>query len=234
MLSRTRRQPTFVSSAVSDVRFPHVVVSVIRRISPRTVACLGVLLGLLGGGAAAATEDGLRKIVIFQPGTSAQVQQQVIARSESRVLSVLSLINGIAIELPIQNAEQALTELQAEPTVEGVHDDPSSSGQDGGGDNVIVITPADPPNEEFYPWGLDAIRVPDVHHEESGLKGSGVVVAILDTGIDRTHPDLSKSIKGGYNALAGQDTQNYQDDNGHGTHMAGIIAARMNGLGIVG
>jgi subtilisin len=150
------------------------------------------------------------------------------------VLNILSLINGVAIELPAHNTVQALLTLQAEPTVAGVYDDPTSSGQDGGGDNVIVITPADPPTQEFYPWGLDAIHVPDVHQGEPGLKGSGVRVAILDTGIDVNHPDLSKNIRGGYNALTGQDSRNFQDDNGHGTHMAGVIAARINRLGIVG
>jgi subtilisin len=73
-----------------------------------------------------------------------------------------------------------------------------------------------------------------VHQADPGLKGSGVTVAILDTGIDKDHPDLSKNIKGGYNAIAGQDSRNYQDDNGHGTHMAGVIAGRMNRLGVVG
>jgi subtilisin family serine protease len=193
-----------------------------------------VSLGLVGGGAFGATGDSFRKIVVFQAGTSVQVQRQVVARSGSQVLGILSLINGVAIELPTQNPAQALIALQAEPTVAGVHDDPTNSGQDGGGDNVIVITPADPPTQEFYPWGLDTIHVPDVHQEDPGLKGSGVTVAILDTGIDMNHPDLSKNIKGGYNALAGQDSRNYQDDNGHGTHMAGVIAARMNRLGVVG
>ena len=103
-----------------------------------------------------------------------QVQQQVVARSGSRVLTLLSLINGVAIELPTQSAAQALATLQADPTVEGVYDDLTISGQDGGGDNVIVITPADPPTQEIYPWGLDAIHVPDVHQEDPGLKGAGV------------------------------------------------------------
>jgi subtilisin family serine protease len=234
MLSIARRQPTFWVAAVSHARSSHAVASIVSRIGLRTVVCLVAIVGLLGGRAFAGTGDSLRKIVVFQTGTSTQVQQQVVTESGSQVLNVLPLINGVAIKLPMQGAEQALAALQAEPSVAGVYDDPAVAGQDGGGDNVIVITPADPPTKEFYPWGLDAIHVPDVHQEEPGLKGSGVMVAILDTGIDMNHPDLSKNIKGGYNALAGQDSRNYQDDNGHGTHMAGIIAARMNRLGVVG
>ena len=234
MLSIARRQPTFQAAAINHARSSHDAASIVSRVSLRVVACLVVLVGLMAGGAFANTGNSIRKIVVFQAGTSVQLQQQVVARSGSRVLNVLSLINGVAIELPTENAAQALVTLQADPTVAEVYNDPTSSGRDGDGDNVIVITPADPPAEEFYPWGLDAIHIPDAHQEEPGLKGDGVLVAIVDTGIDLNHPDLSKNIKGGYNALAGQDSQNYQDDNGHGTHMAGIIAARMNHLGIVG
>jgi subtilisin len=234
MLSIERRQPTFQTAAISHARSSHDVASIVCRIGFRVIACLVVLVGLMGGGASAATGNSIRKIVVFQAGISAQMQQQVVARSGSRVLSLLSLINGVAIELPTESAAQALIALQADPTVVGVYDDLTNSGQDGGGDNVIVITPADPPIQEFYPWGLDTIHVPDVHQEDPGLEGSGVIVAMLDTGIDMNHPDLSKSIKGGYNAMAGQDSRNYRDDNGHGTHMAGIIAARMNRLGVVG
>jgi subtilisin family serine protease len=234
MLSIARRLPTFQAAAVNHARSSHDVASVISRVSLRVVGCLVVLVGLMAGGASAATGNSIRKIVVFQAGTSVQVQRQVVARSGSRVLNLLPLIDGVAIELLPENAVQALVALQADPTVAGVYDDLTNSGQDGGGDNVIVITPADPPTQEFYPWGLDTIGVPDVHQEDRGFKGSGAIVAMLDTGIDMHHPDLSKNIKGGYNALAGQDSRNYQDDNGHGTHMAGIIAARMNRLGVVG
>jgi subtilisin len=234
MLSMTLRQPTFQDSAVRHESFSHLVTSVVSRVGLGAVACLLVLRALVGGGAFAATGDNIRKIVVFQGGTSMQVQQQVVARSGSQLLSILSLINGVAIELPAQNAAQALIALQADPTVAAIYDDLTNSGQDGGGDKVIVITPADPPTQEFYPWGLDTIHVPDVHQVDPGLKGSGVTIAILDTGIDMNHPDLSKNIKGGYNAIAGQNSRNYQDDNGHGTHMAGVIAGRMNRLGVVG
>jgi subtilisin family serine protease len=234
MLPIARRQPTFQVAAVGHGRSCHIAPSIVSRVGLRVVACLVAILALLGGGAFASTGDSLRKIVVFQAGTSAQLQRQVVTQSGSQVLNVLPLINGVAIKLPTQGTEQAMAVLQAHPTVTGVYDDPAVAGQDGGGDNVIVITPADPLTSEFYPWGLDAIHVPDVHQKEPGLKGAGVTVAILDTGIDINHPDLKKNIKGGYNALAGEDPWNYQDDNGHGTHMAGIIAARMNRLGVIG
>jgi subtilisin family serine protease len=205
-----------------------------RQLGLRVATCLVVSLGLIAGGAVGASADGLQKIIVFQAGTSPQVQQQVVAQSGSQVLSTLPLINGVAIKLPTQDAAHALTLLQVDPRVAGIYEDLTISGQDGGGDNVIVITPADPPPQEMYPWGLEAIRVPEVHAEAPGLKGAGVAIAILDTGIDTNHPDLSKNIKGGYNAIAGKNPQNYQDDNGHGTHMAGIIAGRMNRLGVIG
>src|SRR5262245_56757823 len=234
MLSIVRRRPTFQDVAISQVRSTHDVAPIGSRFSLSVVSSLVVLVGLMAGGAFSATGNSIRKIVVFQAGTSVQVQRQVVAQSGSRMLNLLPLIDGVAIELFAESAAHTLEALQAEPSVAGVYDDLTNSGQDGGGDNVIVITPADPPTQEFYPWGLDTIHVPDVHQEDRGLKGSGVIVAMLDTGIDMNHPDLSKSIKGGYNAMAGQDSQNYRDDNGHGTHMAGIMAARMNRLGVVG
>jgi subtilisin family serine protease len=60
------------------------------------------------------------------------------------------------------------------------------------------------------------------------------MVAILDTGIDIGHPERVQKIAGGHNARAGEDPSDFQDFNGHGTHMAGIIAAAWNGEGIIG
>lgn len=62
--------------------------------------------------------------------------------------------------------------------------------------------------------------------------GEGVKVAVLDTGIDSHHPDLEDNVRGVYNAKSPGAPG--KDDNGHGTHVAGIIAAAKNGLGVVG
>lgn len=61
-------------------------------------------------------------------------------------------------------------------------------------------------------------------------KGGGTVTAVLDTGIDYTHPDLSKNVIGGVSFAANE--KDYKDYNGHGTHVAGTIAANGSILGV--
>jgi subtilisin len=91
-----------------------------------------------------------------------------------------------------------------------------------------------PPPEEL-PWGVDRI---DADLAWSTTKGTGVKVAIVDTGIDMDHPDLVANIKGGFNAIAParkyKDPNDFEDDHGHGTHCAGIVAAVDNDIGVIG
>lgn len=62
-------------------------------------------------------------------------------------------------------------------------------------------------------------------------KGGGVVIAVVDTGVDNNHSDLSGLVLQGYNAIDGSN--NSTDDHGHGTHVAGIASAQTdNGNGV--
>ena len=204
----------------------------------RCVACVVIAALVIVGGAVAASAANLRKIVVFVEGTSRKVQDQVIEKSGSRVLNVLSLINGVAIQLPAEGTEKALSTLRAEPTVEAVYDDPTIAVQGAvsiGVDGIAgFIQPVPEPKRELYPWGLDRISVPYIHEDQPQVAGSGIDVAILDTGIDRNHPDLKTAIVSCINARAGEEQSNCQDDNGHGTHIAGIIAAQSNQKGVIG
>lgn len=80
-------------------------------------------------------------------------------------------------------------------------------------------------------WYLEAIDVNNTY--KNGITGTGALVAVIDTGCQIDHPDLQKNIVGWYNA-ADPASGNVTDIDGHGTHVAGIIAAVDNNTGVVG
>ena len=87
---------------------------------------------------------------------------------------------------------------------------------------------------QTIPWGISAIRASQA---QLTTKGAGSVVCVVDTGIDVNHSDLKANILGGKNfvIIKGKLTPTaYADDNGHGTHVSGTIAAIDNTIGVVG
>lgn len=102
---------------------------------------------------------------------------------------------------------------------------------------AIVTDDATLRYQQRAPWGIKAIHAPDAF---SISRGKGATVCIIDTGIQKDHPDLQGGVIGGESTLMSQsagnseDWPNWEDDQGHGTHVAGTIAARDNSIGVEG
>ena len=84
-------------------------------------------------------------------------------------------------------------------------------------------------------WGLDAIDAQDVwlgSGDFQGVTGEGTTIAVVDTGIDYTHSEFEGRIVQGWDFV---DNDSFAEDgNGHGTHVAGTIAAANDNVGITG
>ena len=161
--------------------------------------------------------------------------EQAVIRAGGIVDHVFELIPAIAIRIP----DAAVPGLKRNPTVVSIEPDvvvtalpkpPSPPGQD----KKPPKDDEEPPPPQELPWGVDRI---DAEYAWATATGAGVKVGVLDTGIDKNHPDLYGNIKGGTNYVGKGRRVNpgaWDDDNGHGTHVAGIIAAENNDIGVVG
>lgn len=83
--------------------------------------------------------------------------------------------------------------------------------------------------KDNIPKGIQLIHAPKVWNEAD--YGREAIVAVIDTGIDKNHPDLKDRIIDGKDFTG---TGDYQDDHGHGTHVSGTILASLNNRGVVG
>jgi subtilisin len=163
------------------------------------------------GGGAGNVIDG-QYIVVLKGGVS---DPRGVARGHARKYGAEVLytygdaLNGYAARIPARH----LDEVRNDPNVSFVSADR----------RVHAFA-------QRLPTGVDRIQG-DASSTLSG-NGSGSVntaVAIIDTGIDRDHPDLN--VVGGKNCQSGTS---YDDGNGHGTHVAGTVAAKDDGTGVVG
>jgi len=119
----------------------------------------------------------------------------------------------MAVSLP----PQAVAALEIHPRVERIEPD------------GLVYADLTYAEELSNAWGVERIGAGAVH---PGEMGDGIKVAVIDTGVNCTHPDLAGQCDGGYDFV--NDDNAPSDDNGHGTHVAGTIAALRNMSGVVG
>jgi subtilisin family serine protease len=190
------------------------------------LACLSLQVAVAQGPADMIVPPDMsdRYIVSFLPGSSGADRAEAALRAGATPLADLGLINALSVQIP---GLDILAALQGNPAVIRVVPDrrvfslPAASYQDSGGSIAGDDRSA---SEETIPAGVKRVGEP-----VTGKEGAGVGVMIGDTGIDWTHPDLN--VAGDrFDAFGG----NCMDRNGHGTHVAGTVAALKNGSGVVG
>ncbi|WP_425430442.1 S8 family peptidase [Desmospora activa] len=161
-------------------------------------------------------------IVKFKPGTAGAVKSALHQQEDAEVESRNQAVGFEVVKLEKgQSIEKAIKAYEKNPNVEYVEP------------NYIVKaawTPNDPAFSSQQ-WGPQRIQAPqawDVTRSSSSIR-----IAVVDTGVQYNHPDLSGKVVRGYNYV--ERNWDPYDGNGHGTHVAGIAAAATNnGVGIAG
>ena len=153
-----------------------------------------------------------RFIVILVPGVDAtQVRESHARENGVRADRVFAAVEGYSARL---DARQRAA-LQADPAVLAIAPD-----------EVIHLA------AQTTPTGIERVGArASLPLDLSGSGGVDADIAIVDPGIDATHPDLN--VQGGLNCSTGSSTA-WRDVHGHGTHVAGIAAARDDDYGVVG
>lgn len=152
-----------------------------------------------------------RKVLISFRQIPGPDEQALVRAAGGVVRYSYRLVPGIAASVP----QAAIDGLSRNPNVTKIEDDLTIHAIDAELDNA---------------WGVKRIGSGTVH--DSGNKGTGIKVAVIDSGIYYTHPDLNANYSGGYD-FANSDADP-MDDHGHGTHVAGTIAGEDDSYGVVG
>lgn len=171
-----------------------------------------------------------RKIIVFEEDLSDEERDQALGAIRHK--RVKRLYRAISADVLEGLDARELEELRSHPKVKRVDNDVTvwTLARDGArpgshGKNGSVSAQA-----QVLPWGIDRIDAELVW--PGGNTADPIKVGIIDTGISKDHPDLKANIKGGVNTI--RSGASWNDDNGHGSHVAGIAGALNNSFGVVG
>lgn len=184
------------------------------------------VLGLLWPTAAEAWESPERVLIGFRRAPD----PAAVRASGGRVTHVYDLLPAVAAEVPpsmIPSLRRRAGVLYVEPDYPVYATRPRPAAPTIGPRTIGAPQPLFDPDLEILPWGIVRIGAPLVWLGAPGgpppNMGEAVKVGIIDTGLDYTHPDLADNYVLGYDFV--NNDWDPRDDNGHGTHVAGIIAA---------
>jgi subtilisin len=165
------------------------------------------------------------QVSILEAAGDVTVQDVSTARQEPNVVAVEEdEYRNWLLEAPVSFQSTPLPSVEALLQLAGRQRSvPSPAPARGGEDSAL-------PADGTVPWGVARVNAPAAW---SSGQGAGVKVAVIDTGIDCTHPDLQCDFSAGTNII--NPGSKPMDDNKHGTHVAGTIAGRGNGsTGVLG
>ena len=188
-----------------------------------------------------------RRIVTCRPEVSMADCRAAAQKVGCTVDRLLPLVHAVVIEIPSERMTIAENKLANAAKVERVVTDEkvrwlhslpdlSAANIDAGEltRRIKELQPKFPAvvgSQPQIPWGVQRVGAPQAW---SRTQGAGASVAVIDTGIDASHPDLAGQVAGGVNILDPKHPDNWKDDEGHGTHVSGTIAASGRNGGLAG
>jgi subtilisin family serine protease len=201
----------------------------------RTLPVLAMVWGLFGGlatpvrAAPPGSQPG-EVVLVLRPGVTATAVARALPQRHAAVRAAIAGRSGrvLLVRVPPGREVEFRDQFRADPAVEAASLD-----------YTVHATADFIPNDPDFPqqWDMAAVDAPAAWG--AGARANGVTVAVIDTGADYSHPDLSASLLPGCNfvvtvpATCGPTAA--QDDDNHGTHVSGTIAALTNnGLGVAG
>lgn len=192
-----------------------------------------------------------RRIVACKEDVTLEQCEAAARTAGCAVVRRIGLIHAVVIQVPLARLPQAESRLSMNRDVRGVYSSEKRNWLEnvrGGSRGALpafvfpdlgeiprfvrapeaVNGPAAEADRE-QPWGVQRVKAALAWPR---AQGAGVKVAVIDTGIDRSHSDIA--VAGGFNAVDPAKPQEWDDREGHGTHVAGTIAAKRDGEGVVG
>lgn len=175
-----------------------------------------------------------RVLVTWRPDSAKADLAQALNTAERSVLQTLDPLPAAVLAVPEGRELAAIADLQANPLIASA--EPDYLAYAAGAAPVsqsAIATPGYYPNDNFWAqqWGMRRIQAPLAWPVSTGQPTA--LVAMIDSGIDLAHPEFAGRIVPGYDYVNQDNVP--QDDYGHGTHIAGIVAAAGdNALGVAG
>ncbi len=181
--------------------------------SPRVFTLMLILLAI-----PTLAHSRVKSIMIGYKQAPDAIDRSLVLRARAVIQRSYQLIPALAVSLP----EEEINELSKNSEIVYIEENA-----------VYTAIPEILSTEEYdRAWGVSQILANRAH--ANGHRGTGIKVAVIDTGIDYTHADLNDNYRGGYDFVFDDEDPFDDSVDSHGTYVAGIIAAEDDGVGVVG